>query len=128
MLSDQRLSTLVVDDDPDVVEFMTNFLRSANCNVRSATNGDQALQEADSFCPDIVFLDIDIPEQDGWLVCFKLKMRGKAPPIVLITGRTEENTDRFADLVHADGVLLKPFSGDDVQRVMEEMCSNVAKD
>ena len=128
MLGDQRLSTLVVDDDPDVVEIMTHFLRSANCNVRSATNGDQALQEADSFCPDIVFLDIDIPEQDGWLVCFKLKMREKAPPIVLITGRTEENTDRFADFVHADGVLRKPFSSDDVLRVMEEMCSALVKD
>ena len=75
MLSDQRLCTLVVDDDPDVVDFMTHLLQSANCNVRSAANGDQALQEVESLCPDIVFLDIDIPEQDGWLVCFKLKMR-----------------------------------------------------
>lgn len=128
MLSDQRLSTLVVDDDPDVVEFMTRFLQSANCTVRSATSGEQALQEADSFCPDIVFLDVDIPDQDGWLVCFKLKMREKALPVVLITGRTEDNTDRFADFVHANGVLRKPFSSDDVLCVMEEMCSPVAKD
>jgi len=128
MLSDQRLSTLVVDDDPDVVGFMTHFLQSANHEVRSAVNGDQALQEAESFCPDIVFLDIDIPEQDGWLVCFKLKMREKAPPIVLITGRTDENTDRFAEFVHADGVLRKPFTSDDVLSVIEEMRSAMAKD
>ena len=128
MFSNQRLSILVVHDNPDVVGFMAHFLRSAGCNVRSATNGNQALQMANSFRPDIVFLDIAIPDQDGWLMCFKLKMREKAPTIVLVTGRTEENTDRFADFVHADAVLRKPFSGDDVQRVMEEMCSTVATD
>jgi CheY-like chemotaxis protein len=122
MFHGQRLSTLVVDDDPDVIEFMTHVLRSAGCEVCCALDGDEALQQAEASDPDIVFLDINIPEQDGWLVCSKLKMPAKGPTIVLITGRTENDTDRFAGFVHADGVLRKPFSEKDVLRVMDKSC------
>ena len=48
MFPDQRLSTLVVDDDPDVVEFMTHVLQSADCDVCSAVDGDQALSKRKS--------------------------------------------------------------------------------
>lgn len=121
MYNDQRLSVLVVDDDPDVVEFMTHLLRSANCEVCSATDGEQALHLADENDLDIVFLDINIPEQDGWLVCSKLKMRLDGPRIILMTGRTENDTDRFAHFVHADDVLKKPFSDEDVLRIVRSL-------
>ena len=127
MFHRQRLSTLVVDDDPDVVEFMTHVLRSAGCDVCSAGDGDEALQQAEAHDPDVIFLDINIPEQDGWLVCSKLKMPLKGPSIVLITGRTERDTDRFASFVQADDVLRKPFSDEDVLRVMKEMARTSAK-
>ena len=91
MFPEQRLSTLVVDDDSDVVEFMTHVLTSANCDVCSAVDGEQALEQAEANDLDVVFLDINIPEQDGWLVCSKLKMAVKSPTIVLITGRTEND-------------------------------------
>lgn len=128
MFPEKRLSALVVDDDPDVIEFMSNVLAAANCQVATATDGEQALEQSSSVHPDIVFLDIAIPEQDGWLVCSKLKMLENAPPIVLITGRTAEDTDRFADFVHADRVLRKPFSAEAVLRVIDEMCPAVAND
>ncbi|MBP88552.1 MAG: hypothetical protein CMJ64_17860 [Planctomycetaceae bacterium] len=126
MFYGQKLSTLVVDDDPDVVEFMTHVLRSASCDVCFALDGDEALQQAEANDPDVVFLDINIPEQDGWLVCSKLKMPVKGPKIVLITGRTENDTDRFAGFVHADEVLKKPFTEEDVLRVLKEVCRTVA--
>ena len=126
MFPKQRLSALVVDDDPDIVEFVTHVLRSANCDVCSAFDGEQALEQAEADDPDVVFLDINIPEQDGWLVCSKLKMPLDGPRITLMTGRTESNTDRFADFVHADGVLKKPFSEKDVLRVLNDMCRTEA--
>lgn len=126
MLRGQTVSTLVVDDDPDVVEFMTHLLRSAGYDVSSASDGDEALRQAEAHDPDVVFLDINIPEQDGWLVCSKLKMPPKGPTIVLITGRTENDTDRFAGFVHADEVLRKPFTEEDVRRVMDEVCRSAA--
>lgn len=121
MLPEQKLSTLVVDDDPDILDFMTHVLESIDCDVCCASDGDQALRQAEAHSPEMVFLDINIPEQDGWLVCSKLKMPLKAPTIVLITGRTDSDTDRFAGFVHADAVLKKPFSEDDVRRVINNM-------
>ncbi|MBI2477167.1 MAG: response regulator [Planctomycetia bacterium] len=120
MFNERKLSILVVDDDSDIVEFMTHVLRSANYDVCSAIDGEQALQQAGANDPDIVFLDINIPEQDGWLVCSKLKMRLDGPRIVLMTGRSESDTDRFADFVHADDVLKKPFSDEDILRVVRD--------
>ncbi len=121
MFPEQTLSTLVVDDEPDVVDFLAHVLSSADCEVHSAADGEQALEQADAYSPNVVFLDINIPEQDGWLVCSKLKMRSKAPTIVLITGRAEGNTDRFADFVHADEVLKKPFSEEDIVRIVNNV-------
>jgi len=120
MFNEQRVSALVVDDDPDIVEFITHVLRAANCEVCAARDGEQALQQADENDPDVVFLDINIPEQDGWLVCSKLKMRLDGPRIVLMTGRSENDTDRFAHFVHADDVLKKPFSDADVLRIVRD--------
>jgi DNA-binding response OmpR family regulator len=120
MFNEQRVSALVVDDDPDIVEFMTHVLQSENCHVCSASDGEQALQQADENDPDVVFLDINIPEQDGWLVCSKLKMRLDGPRIVLMTGRSEHDIDRFAHFVHADDVLKKPFSEADVLRIVRD--------
>ncbi|MBC8355737.1 MAG: response regulator [Planctomycetes bacterium] len=128
MFYEQKLSVLVVDDDSDVVEFMTHVLRAADCDVCSATDGEQALQQAEANKLDIVFLDINIPEQDGWLVCSKLKMPLDGPRIVLITGRTDSDTDRFAGFVHADEVLKKPFSEEDVLRILKKTCSTVSND
>lgn len=123
MTAEQRplASVLVVDDNPDIVEFMTQVLAAAGCEVRSARDGEQALQEADAFSADVVFLDIVIPEQDGWLVCSKLKSSPKSPAIVLMTGHPDHKTDRFASFVDADEVLKKPFCQEDVLRVLKKL-------
>jgi len=112
---------LVVDDDPHLLEFMASCLRDANCQVRTALDGEQALRESQAFRPDIVFLDVVIPDQDGWLVCSKLKLRTPAPVVVIMTGFTEDNVDGFARFVHADEVLRKPFSEHDVLRVLDAL-------
>ena len=109
-----------IQDDSDLIDYMSRFLRVANCEVRSAKDGDAALQEAFDFRPEIVFLDIVIPEQDGWLVCSKLKSQPHPPVIVLMTGMTEENTGDFARFVHADELLRKPFSEEEVLKLLNQ--------
>jgi CheY-like chemotaxis protein len=116
----ERFRVLVVDDEPDLVEFVSEVLQSAGCSVCSAANGDDALSEAMSFHPQLIFLDIIIPEQDGWLVCSKLKMLKPAPTIVLVTGLRQEESGRFANFVHADELLHKPFTDDDLLRSLEK--------
>lgn len=93
---------------------------SANCDVHTAKDGEHALQRANECRPDLVFLDIRIPEQDGWLVCTKLKLQSKAPRVVLMTGYADDEKVDFAKFVDADELLKKPFSEEDVLRVLTQ--------
>ena len=105
---------LVVDDDPDIREFVGGVLESAGCEVHFAADGEQALNQAFEFQPEIVFLDIKMPVQRGWLVCAKLKLVEPSPTVVLMTGLAGGDLDSFSEFVNADDVLRKPFSADDV--------------
>ncbi len=114
---------LVVDDDSDIQEFVGRLLESAGYEVRIVADGEQAIIQASEFQPDIIFLDIMIPGQSGWLVCSKFKSVKPAPKIVLMTGLTWNNLDSFSEFVNADDVLRKPFSAEDVLGLI----SNVLK-
>jgi DNA-binding response OmpR family regulator len=105
---------LVVDDDPDIREFISDLLESAGCEVHAAADGEQALIQAHAFRPDIVYLDIRIPEQFGWLVYAKLKLVEPSPTVVLMTGLACDELDDFSKFVKANNVLRKPFSAEDV--------------
>jgi DNA-binding response OmpR family regulator len=112
---------LVVDDDADIVEFVTTFLKSSGYRVTCAYDGEDALQKAREHLPQFVLLDLNIPIQDGWLVCSKLKLVKSAPKIVFITGETRPDLEQFAEFVHADAVLHKPFGVEDIKRVIDEL-------
>lgn len=105
---------LVVDDDPDIREFVSGVLESVGCNVHIAADGEQGLAEALAFHPEVVFLDIKLPKQFGWLVCAKLKLIEPSPRVILITGVESDDLDSFSKFVKASDVLRKPFSADDV--------------
>lgn len=107
-------AALVVDDNVDTRDFVGTILTDQGLDVHYAVDGDQALRMARQLRPQIVYLDIDIPEQDGWLVCAKLKHFHGAPIVVLMTGDVREDLFQFAEFVKADEVLRKPFSADDV--------------
>lgn len=111
---------LVVDDNPDVVEFVSTVLQANGHEIARAYDGDEALKIASEFHPDFIFLDINIPKQDGWLVCSKLKLVESAPVVVFITGETRSDLEEFADFVHADAVLRKPFTEDDILRSLDK--------
>ncbi len=105
---------LVVDDDPDIRAFVGALLESAGCEVHVAADGEQALVQAFEFQPEIVFLDVNLPKQFGWLVCAKLKLIEPSPTVILMTGLTCDDLDSFSEFVKAGDVLRKPFSAEDV--------------
>ena len=109
---------LVVDDDPDIREFVSCVLESAGCEVQIAADGEQALIEAFEFQPEIIFLDVGLPKQFGWLVCAKLKLIEPSPQVILITGLVSDDVDSFSEFVKAGDVLRKPFSAEDVLRFL----------
>lgn len=120
MNSDQK-NAIVVDDDVDVTEFVSNVLRSKGYDVRCAYDGDEALELANQKRPDVVFLDINLPTQDGWLVCNKLKSQSPSLQIVLATGESRPDLYRFASFVHADDLIKKPFRASQIERTLDQL-------
>lgn len=107
-------SALVVDDNVDTREFVGSLLMDQGCDVFFAMDGEHALSVARDLRPEVVYLDVNMPKQDGWLVCAKLKYFPGSPRVVLMTGLDRPDLARFAEFVRADELLQKPFSPADI--------------
>src|SRR5437667_9880661 len=103
---------LVVDDEPDAVELVEFNLKSAGYEVITAADGSEALKKARSHSPDLIVLDLMLPEVDGLEVC-KILRRDPATagiPILMLTAKAAE-IDRVLGLeLGADDYVTKPFS------------------
>jgi DNA-binding response OmpR family regulator len=100
---------LVVDDEPAVTDLLAYNLRKAHYEVLVAPDGRQALQQARQASPDLILLDLMLPEVDGLDVCRELR-KTSSVPIIMITALGEE-TDRVVGLeLGADDYVTKPFS------------------
>jgi two-component system, OmpR family, response regulator MprA len=101
---------LVVDDDPMVATTLQRVLRPEGYAVDVALGGAAALAQADRQPPDLVVLDVMMPELDGFEVCRRLRQRATALPILLLTARGG-TADRVRGLdTGADDYLVKPFA------------------
>jgi len=102
---------LVADDEPDMRRFLRSQL-DMDYDVLEATDGLQALEKATQFLPDIILLDMMMPEMDGLAVCRELRKREDttAVPIILLTARADEETKFNALEMGANDFLAKPFS------------------
>lgn len=100
---------LVVDDEPMVREVVVAYLEREGFNVEEAATGAAALEQIGESRPDLVVLDVMLPELDGFSVLTELRRSGDIP-VILLTARTEE-TDRILGLeLGADDYVVKPFS------------------
>ena len=100
---------LVVDDEPAVTDLLAYNLRKAHYDVVTAADGGVALQLAKESKPDLILLDLMIPEVDGLDVCRELR-KSSGVPIIMITARGEE-VDRVVGLeIGADDYVTKQFS------------------
>lgn len=103
---------LVVDDEPDAVELIEFNLKSAGYDVVTAADGEEALKKARSSLPNLIVLDLMLPEVDGLEVCKILRRDPKTSsiPIVMLTAKAAE-IDRVLGLeLGADDYVTKPFS------------------
>jgi len=103
---------LVVDDEPDAIELIKFNLKAAGYEVITAADGEEALKKARSMLPDLVILDLMLPEVDGLEVCKILRrdQRVSATPILMLTAKAAE-IDRVLGLeLGADDYVTKPFS------------------
>ncbi len=100
---------LIVDDEPNIVNVISAYLKPEGYDVFIASDGSQALKAAQAFKPDLVILDIMLPGVDGIEVLTRLRKESDVY-VILLTARTEE-IDRVIGLsVGADDYVTKPFS------------------
>jgi len=103
---------LVVDDEPQITEIIDAFLSNAGHNVTVSNQASQALKLAKEIKPDVILLDIMMPEMDGYDICNSLK-KDKATskiPIVFLTGKDRNDDMGKSFKVGGDMFIKKPFS------------------
>ena len=120
-----KLTILIVEDDSSVKNLMTTTLKAHDYNYLTAQNGNAAIMEAASHNPDIVLLDLGLPDMDGVEVIKKIRS-WSSMPIIVISARSED-TDKIDALdAGADDYLTKPFSVEELLarlRVMQRRLS-----
>ena len=100
---------LIVDDEPQIVEICSDYLKAAGYETVTASNGAQGLSLARHEKPDLIVLDLMMPEMDGLDVCREIRRESNVP-IIMLTARVEE-TDKLIGLeLGADDYITKPFS------------------
>jgi len=104
---------LVVDDDGDLIEGLSWYLEAASFEVVRATNGREALERFSSKQPDLVILDVMMPELDGVSVCERIRRQSTVPILMLSAREGEMDKIRALDK-GADDYVTKPFSAAEV--------------
>ena len=103
---------LVVEDEQDVAELVRYHLSKEGYDVRVSSNGADALRQVREVRPELVLLDIMVPQLNGWEVCRRLKQdaQTRGISVIMVTGRVEEGDKVLGFEMGADDYVTKPFS------------------
>ena len=105
----QAQTVLVVEDESSIASFVSLYLKNAGYMVRMVGTGTEALAQAEADRPDLIVLDLMLPDVDGIEVCRKIRQSSDVP-ILMLTAR-DEDVDKIIGLeVGADDYLTKPFN------------------
>ncbi len=103
-----KFTILLVEDEKTISDFTSRALTSHGYRVQCASSGKEALSLASSLCPDIMLLDLGLPDIDGMEIIQKLRTWSSCP-IIVVSARTQENDKVQALDAGADDYLTKPF-------------------
>ena len=125
---------LIIDDDPDYLESIKIFLKEANFQVLTASDGSIGLSKAELMKPDLIILDIMLPDTDGYSVCRELKEKaetGNIPIIILSNISTQTQGKGYANKIafyhRADDFIEKPVTKDVLLKRIEILLNKRAQ-
>ncbi|MBF0280440.1 MAG: response regulator [SAR324 cluster bacterium] len=121
---DDKKTVLVVDDTPENIDILVGVL-GESYKVKAAPSGEKALKSASKKPPDLILLDIMMPEMDGYQVCEQLKANPVTAdiPVVFVTGMTENADQEKGMAMGARGYLTKPVEAEKVIAMVGEILS-----
>ena len=102
---------LIVDDEKDFVRAIADRLEAKGFDIIEAFDGKEGLEKAYKEKPDVIVLDVMMPEMNGYDVCRKLKLdeKFKNTPVIMLTGKFQPNDVEFGKEMGADAYLTKPL-------------------
>tara|TARA_B100000678_G_C18197443_1_gene498034 strand:+ start:19 stop:699 length:681 start_codon:yes stop_codon:yes gene_type:complete len=121
----ESLKILVVDDDLDIIEILKYNLNNSGYFVKSANNGIKAIKKAKKFLPDIILMDVMMPEMSGIEACSEIRKIDKLSNtiIIFLSARSEDYTQISAYDAGADDYISKPVK----PKILLKKISNIAK-
>ena len=130
-----RPRALVIDDEPDQTTYVSTLLQDQGWEVRSANSADDGLALAREAVPDVVLLDVMMPDRGGLstLVALRKDPGTKDVPVVLVTGIQDTLTHDFKNFLdrvknhHPDAYLEKPVDPDTLTRTLQEVCGTATR-
>jgi DNA-binding response OmpR family regulator len=105
-----KTKILIVDDEVNILMSLEYLLKRKGYQVFIARNGSEALALADENKPELVLLDIMMPDVDGYEVCQKLKAKPHPPKVIFLSAKSKKTDLEKGFEVGADQYLVKPFS------------------
>jgi two-component system, OmpR family, response regulator len=108
--NDRIPQVLVVDDEPNIRELVQVALKFHGCSVTTAGTGKEALQRAEAAKPDLIVLDVMLPDLDGFEVCRRLRAAGNEVPVIFLTARDTSSDTVTGLALGGDDYVTKPFS------------------
>ncbi len=108
--AERATRVLVVDDEASIADLLCTSLRFVGFDVRDAATGQEALRLAEQFRPELMVLDVMLPDIDGLEVCRRMRARGQDTPVVFLSAR-DRSEDKIGGLtIGGDDYVTKPFS------------------
>lgn len=120
-------TVLIVDDDKNLLKFVSDHLTEEGFQVITADRGPRALREFFDSRPDLVFLDVMMPGMDGWEVCARLRELSDTP-VVMLTAKTSEKDKLRGFRLGVDDYITKPFSLAEVSARARAILARTADD
>jgi len=108
--NDQIPQVLVVDDEPNIRELVQVALKFHGCSVTTAATGKDTLRYAEANRPDLIVLDVMLPDMDGFEVCRRLRAAGNEVPVIFLTARDTSSDTVTGLALGGDDYVTKPFS------------------
>jgi DNA-binding response OmpR family regulator len=117
-----KADVLVVEDDAEINHLVGAYVEISGCKYRSALDGKSALRECRSHPPDMLILDVMLPDTDGFEICRQVRaeQNGKRVAVIMLTALADAESRKKGIACGADEYLTKPFNPDTLMAALEK--------
>ena len=122
----ENFRVLIVDDEPNIRDLLSTSLKFAGFSVMAVGNGVQAVKAAEEANPDIILLDVMLPDMNGFSVTKKIRSLGIMAPVLFLTARDDTEDKIMGLTVGGDDYVTKPFSPKELMARIKAVIRRVA--